>query len=207
MFDSKLGVFGSILVTQAVMARDFAQTQDSIDFVKVAPDADADQVQALLTKGMELAFPTAEVLNQDELKKDREEQVNTLVSLFYALLAFAVIISLFGIANTLALSIHERRRELGMLRAIGMSRRQVRTMIRYEAVITALIGAILGMVLGLVFAALIAQPLKDEGFTLSYPVGSLILLLVFAACAGVVAAIAPARRASRLDVLESLQYE
>jgi putative ABC transport system permease protein len=206
-FDSKLGVFGSILVTQPVMARRFAQTQDSIDFVVTAPGADADRVQALLTKGVEVAFPTAEVLNQEELKKQREDQVNSLVSLFYALLAFAVVISLFGIANTLALSIHERRRELGMLRAIGMSRRQVRTMIRYEAVITALIGAILGMVLGLVFATLIAQPLKDEGFALSYPVGSLLVLLVLAAGAGVLAAIAPARRASRLDVLESLQYE
>jgi len=116
-------------------------------------------------------------------------------------------LSLFGIVNTLALSIHERTRELGMMRAIGMSRRQVRTMIRYEAVITALIGAILGMVLGLVFAALIAQPLKDEGFVLSYPVGSLIVLLVFAGILGVLAAIAPARRASRLNVLDSLQYE
>ncbi|MFP5388884.1 MAG: ABC transporter permease, partial [Thermoleophilia bacterium] len=94
-----------------------------------------------------------------------------------------------------------------MLRAIGMSRRQVRTMIRYEAVITALIGAIIGMVLGLVFAALIAQPLKDEGFTLSYPIGSLVGLLVFAAIIGVLAAILPGRRASRLDILESLQYE
>lgn len=80
-------------------------------------------------------------------------------------------------------------------------------MIRYEAVITALIGAILGMVLGIVFATLIAQPLKDEGFTLSYPIGSLVLLLVFAAIIGVVAAILPARRASRLDVLQSLQFE
>jgi putative ABC transport system permease protein len=88
-----------------------------------------------------------------------------------------------------------------------MSRRQVRTMVRYEAVITALIGAILGMVLGIVFATLIAQPLKDEGFTLSYPIGSLVLLLVFAAVVGVFAAIWPARRASRLNVLQSLQYE
>ena len=206
-FDTKLGVLGSVLVTQPVLARDFAQTQDTIDFVTTTPDADADEVQTLLTKGVEIAFPTAEVLNQQELKDQREDQINTLISLFYALLAFAVLISLFGVANTLALSIHERTRELGMLRAIGMSRRQVRTMIRYEAVITALIGAILGMVLGLVFATLIAQPLKDEGFTLSYPVGSLVLLLIFAAFAGVVAAIAPARRASRLDVLESLQYE
>ncbi|HEX7278846.1 MAG TPA: FtsX-like permease family protein [Solirubrobacterales bacterium] len=206
-FDSKLGVLGSVLVTQDVMARDFDQTQDLTDFVKVEAGADADQVQELLTKGVETAYPVAEVLDQEELKESREEQINQLVALVYALLAFAVIISLFGIANTLALSIHERTRELGMLRAIGMSRRQVRTMIRYEAVITALIGGILGMVLGLIFAALIAQPLKDEGFTLSYPVISLVVLLVLAALAGVLAAILPARRASRLDVLESLQYE
>ena len=134
-------------------------------------------------------------------------QIDKILNLVYVLLAMALLIALFGIANTLALSIHERRRELGMLRAIGMSRRQVRTMIRYEAVITALIGAILGMVLGIVFAALIAQPLKDEGFTLSYPIGSLIFLLAFSAVIGVLAAILPARRASRLDVLESLQYE
>jgi putative ABC transport system permease protein len=206
-FDSKLGVLGSVLVTQNVMARDFDQTQDLTDFVKVEDGADADRVQALLTTGVEAKFPVAEVLDQQELKESREEQINQLVMLVYALLAFAVVISLFGIANTLALSIHERTRELGMLRAIGMSRRQVRTMIRYEAVITALIGGILGMVLGLIFAALIAQPLKDEGFTLSYPIGSLVILLILAALAGVLAAIVPARRASRLDVLESLQYE
>jgi putative ABC transport system permease protein len=118
-----------------------------------------------------------------------------------------VIVSLFGIANTLALSIHERTRELGMLRAVGMSRRQVRRMIRYEAVITALIGAVLGLVLGVIFAALISRPLEDEGFVLAYPVGTLILLMVLAAIAGVVAAIGPARRASRLNVLEALAYE
>lgn len=207
VFDSKLDLLGSVLITQPVLARDFAQTQDTIDFINTTPDADAATVQAVLSKGVEVAFPTAEVLNQEELKENREKQVQTLVNLFYALLALAIVISLFGIANTLALSIHERTRELGMLRAIGMSRRQVRTMIRYEAVITALIGAILGMILGIVFATLIAQPLKDEGFTLSYPVPLLILMLVLAAFAGVIAAILPARRASRLDVLESLQYE
>jgi putative ABC transport system permease protein len=206
-FDSKLGVLGSVLVTQRVMAREFAQTQDLFDFVEVESGADAAKVQALLTKGSEALFPVTEVLNQQELKESREEQIDQLVQLVYALLLFAILISLFGIANTLALSIHERTRELGMLRAIGMSRRQVRTMIRYEAVITALIGAILGMVLGIVFATLIAQPLKSEGFTLSYPVGSLVLLLVFAAVIGVLAAILPARRASRLNVLQSLQYE
>ena len=206
-FDSKAGVFGSVVITQAAMARAFAQTQDTIDFVIVKPGADAAKVQALLTAGAERAFPTAEVLNQQELKESREEQVDQLVNLFNALLLLAIVISLFGIANTLALSIHERTRELGMLRAIGMSRRQVRTMIRYEAVITALIGAILGIVLGVIFAALISQPLKDEGFTLSYPIGSLVVLLILAGIAGVLAAIPPARRASRLNVLDSLQYE
>jgi putative ABC transport system permease protein len=207
VFSAKLGVLGSVAIAQRAMAREFGQTQDTIDFVQVAPGADQARVQAVLTEAVEAAFPVAEVLNQRELKESREEQVDQLVNLVYALLLLAIVVSLFGIANTLALSIHERRRELGMLRAIGMSRRQVRTMVRYEAVITALIGAILGMALGLVFAALIAQPLKDEGFTLSYPVGSLIGLLVFAALIGVIAAIPPARRASRLDVLESLQYE
>jgi putative ABC transport system permease protein len=207
IFSLKLDVFGSVVVTQAAMARELGQRQDTIDFIETEPGANPAEVQAVLTKGVEIAFPVAEVLNQGELKESREEQVDQLVNLVYALLFLAIVISLFGIANTLALSIHERTRELGMLRAIGMSRRQVRTMIRYEAVITALIGAILGMVLGLIFAALIAQPLKDEGFTLSYPVGSLIGLLIFAALLGVLAAIPPARRASRLDVLQSLQYE
>jgi putative ABC transport system permease protein len=206
-FDSKLGIFGNVLVTQGVMARDFRQTQDLIDFVKVADGADAEKVQALLTAGAERAFPTTEVLDQQELKETREESINQLVVLVFALLAFAIVISLFGIANTLALSIHERTREIGMLRAIGMSRRQVRTMIRYEAVITALIGGILGIVLGIVFAALIAQPLESEGFTLSYPPEWLLPILIVAALAGVLAAVLPARWASRMDVLQSLQYE
>ena len=118
-----------------------------------------------------------------------------------------MIVSLFGIVNTLALSIHERTRELGLLRAIGTSRRQVRRIVRYEAVITALIGAILGAILGVVFAVIVSRPLADEGFILSIPVGTLLILLVLAIIAGVIAAIGPARRASRLDVLEALAYE
>ncbi|HWM54021.1 MAG TPA: FtsX-like permease family protein [Solirubrobacterales bacterium] len=206
-FEDKVELLGSAIVTPRLMATAFDQRDDVIDFVKLAPGADAEVVQGELSKLLEREFPTAEVRSQQELKENQEEQINQLLGLIYALLALAIIVSLFGIANTLALSIHERTRELGMLRAIGMSRRQVRTMIRYEAVITALIGALLGMVIGVIFAALIAQPLEEEGFALSYPVGELVLLLVFAAFAGVLAAIPPARRASRLNVLEALQYE
>jgi putative ABC transport system permease protein len=206
-FEDKAGLFGNAIVSEPLMEAAFDQRDDLIDFVMLAPGADPGGVQERLDELMGRDFPVVAVRNQQELKENQEEQVNQLLGLIYALLGLAVLVSLFGIANTLALSIHERTRELGMLRAIGMSRRQVRTMIRYEAVITALIGALLGMVLGVIFAALIAQPLKDEGFTLSYPVGTLALLLVFAAIAGVVAAIGPARRASRLNVLEALQYE
>jgi putative ABC transport system permease protein len=207
IFEDKAELLGSAIVSQRLMARAFDQTDDFLDFVKLAPGADADRVHSALSDLMDREFPVVEVRNQQELKENQEDQINQLLGLIYALLALAIIVSLFGIANTLALSIHERTRELGMLRAIGMSRRQVRTMIRYEAVITALIGAVLGMILGVIFAALIAQPLKDEGFTLSYPIGTLIVMLFLSALAGVIAAIAPARRASRLNVLEALQYE
>ena len=154
-----------------------------------------------------IVMSATDVLNQQELKQNQENQVNQLLGLIYALLSLAIVISLFGIANTLALSIYERTRELGMLRAVGMSRRQVRRLIRYESVITALIGAVLGLILGMIFAALMSVPLAGQGFGLSYPVGQLVLLMVLAALAGVLAAIGPARRAARLDVLEALAYE
>jgi putative ABC transport system permease protein len=118
-----------------------------------------------------------------------------------------VIVSLFGIVNTLVLSVFERTRELGMLRAVGMTRRQVRRMIRHESVITALIGAALGMVLGIFLAVLVTQALADEGLSFSVPVTSLAVFAVVAVIAGIVAAIFPARRAARLNVLEALQYE
>ncbi len=200
-------LLGSMVVTHEAMARDFAVTQDTFDFIKLAPGANASTVQHQINTLLARQFPTAEVMNQQELKQNQENQINPLLGLVYALLSLAIIVSLFGIANTLALSIYERTRELGMLRAVGMSRRQVRRMIRYESVITALIGAVLGMVLGLIFAALMSVPLRDQGFVLSFPVGQLLLILVVAGIAGVVAAIAPARRAARLDVLEALAYE
>jgi putative ABC transport system permease protein len=206
-FKDSADLLGALVVTQEAMARDFAVTQDTYGFVKLQPGADGAGVQDRIDTLLARQFPTTEVMNQRELKQNQEDQINPLLGLVYALLSLAIIVSLFGIANTLALSIYERTRELGMLRAVGMSRRQVRRLIRYESVITALIGAVLGMMLGLIFAALMSVPLQDQGFVLSYPVGQLVVILVVAALAGVAAAIAPARRASRLDVLQALAYE
>ncbi|HYN90718.1 MAG TPA: FtsX-like permease family protein [Thermoleophilaceae bacterium] len=204
--EGELDLLGKAVVDESA-TRQFGRLQPSFALARLEPDASPAKVQDEIDAAVKQRFPTVEVQNQSQLKDQQEAQVNSLLGLVYALLSLAVIVSLFGIVNTLALSIHERTRELGMLRAVGMSRRQVRTMVRYEAVITALIGAILGTALGVVFAALVSRPLADEGFRLSYPVGTLIVLLVLAALAGVVAAIGPARRASRLDVLRALAYE
>ena len=118
-----------------------------------------------------------------------------------------MIVALLGIVNTLALSVHERTRELGMLRAVGMSRWQVRRMVTFESVITAGIGAILGTVLGIVFSLIVSRPLADEGFVFVLPIGSLITFFILAAIAGVVASIPPARRASKVDVLRAVTTE
>jgi putative ABC transport system permease protein len=116
-------------------------------------------------------------------------------------------VSLFGMVNTVVLSVFERTRELGMLRAIGMTRRQVRRMVRHESVITALIGAALGLPLGIALAALATQALAEEGVSFSLPALPLVVFALIAVGAGLLAAALPARRASRLNVLEALQYE
>ena len=123
------------------------------------------------------------------------------------LLALSVIISLFGMVNTLVLSVFERTRELGMLRAVGMTRRQVRRMVRHESVITALIGAALGLPLGIFLALLVTRALAQYDLQFAIPTVSLISFVLVAIFAGLLAAILPARRAARLRVLEALQYE
>jgi putative ABC transport system permease protein len=200
-------LLGNVVVSEDTLRREFGTRQPSMTLVALDEGANAERVQEQISDRVDRRFPTVDALNQQELKDNQEEQINQLVGFFYVLLALAIVISLLGIVTTLALSIHERTRELGMLRAVGMSRRQVRSMVRYESVITALIGAILGTVLGVIFASLVAVPLADEGFELSYPIVTLLVLLVLAALAGVLAAIFPARRAARLDVLRALAYE
>ena len=200
-------LLGNLVVTDQLLRRAFGAREPSMTFIKLAPGANAARVQDEISNRVKAKFATVEALNQKELKDNQEQQIQQLVSFFYVLLALAIVISLLGIVTTLALSIHERTRELGMLRAVGMSRRQVRRLVRYEAVITALIGAVLGTILGVIFATLVSRPLADEGFELSYPIGTLFVLLVLAALAGVLAAIWPARRAAKLDVLRALAYE
>jgi putative ABC transport system permease protein len=108
-------------------------------------------------------FPSTDALSIDQFKKKQEQGLDQLVGLVFALLALSVIVALLGIVNTLALSVHERTRELGLLRAVGMSKRQVRRMVRAESVITAGIGAVLGTVLGIAFAVIVSRPLADQG--------------------------------------------
>jgi putative ABC transport system permease protein len=201
----KGGLTGNVTVSNAVLERDFGFRDDGFAFVGYDGTRAERQVKADIDKLLEARFPQAQAKTNSEFIDQQAGQIDQLLQLIYALLAMAIIVSLFGIVNTLVLSISERVRELGLLRAIGMSRRQVRRMIRYEAIITAQIGAVIGLALGIVLAVLVTRAIPD--FKLAIPVGTLIVLLVLAAFAGVLAAILPARRASKLDVLESLAYE
>jgi putative ABC transport system permease protein len=203
----KANFLGDVVVPLQTIGPDYGQTQDSVAIVKLAPGAAAPAVQRRIDALLANQFPTVNSLDQAALKKRQSQSFNQLLGLIYALLSLAVIVSIFGIVNTLVLTIHERTRELGLLRAVGMSRRQVRQLVRYESVITALIGGVLGVVLGILLAVVVSRPLASEGFVLSIPFASILIFLILAALAGVLAAIPPARRASRLDVLEALAYE
>ena len=151
-------------------------------------------------------YPTARLQDRTEHKQAQSAELDRDLGLLYVLLALAVLIALLGIANTLALSVFERTRELGLLRAIGMARRQVRAMVRWESVIIALFGTGLGLVIGLFFSWAMVKAAPDQA-ALTLPAGQLAAGTLVAALAGVVAAILPARRAARLDVLAAISTD
>jgi putative ABC transport system permease protein len=201
-------LLGNFTITLALSRAQFGQRDDALDFVDYQPGATDAQVQPAVNKLLSTYFPQARSRTAAQFKQDQSNQINTLLALIYVLLALSVIVSLFGIVNTLILSIYERTRELGMLRAIGTSRRQIRQMIRYESIITALIGGVFGLVVGVVGAILVTSiTLSGSGYVLAIPFGTLVILLFVAALAGVLAAQLPARRAARLNVLGALSSE
>ncbi|HEV3322228.1 MAG TPA: FtsX-like permease family protein [Solirubrobacteraceae bacterium] len=203
-----IGLLSNLTISRSLARAAFGQREDGVDFVAYTPGADGTAVDGSIHALLRHSFPQAHAQTAAQYTSEQNSKVNQLLLLVYVLLALSVVVSLFGIVNTLVLSIYERTHELGMMRAIGTSRRQIRQMIRYESLITAMIGGVLGLAIGVVGAILVTTlALSGSGYVLSVPVGTLVVLLVVAALAGVLAAQAPARRAARLDILGALASE
>ncbi len=190
--------------------KDFeANYTDQLDqrvFATVAPGATTAQARAAIDAEV-AAFPNARVADRAGYKNQVRGQIDLVLGLVAILLGLAVVIALLGIINTLALSIVERTRELGLLRAVGMSRRQLRAMIRWESVVIAVIGGVLGVLVGMQVGTTLARGLGDIVTEITFPWARLGLFLVFAVLAGVAAAVLPARRAARLDVLGAVSHQ
>ncbi|HEY1832897.1 MAG TPA: ABC transporter permease [Solirubrobacteraceae bacterium] len=205
---SRARILGDMTVTSQLGASAFGLREDAFDFLSYKPGETDASVKPQVDKLLGNKYPQLRSRTAAQFRKDLTGGLNGLLALIYVLLALSVIVSLFGIVNTLVLSIYERTRELGMMRAIGTSRRQVRQMIRYESLITALIGGVFGLVVGLAGSLIVvATTLSSSGYEVAIPWGTLAILLVVAALAGLMAAALPARRAAKLDLLRSLASE
>jgi putative ABC transport system permease protein len=205
VFDPPTGgsPFGRVTMSTAVFDRHTPQPENLYSFV-VMRGGQTEANQAALDKTLK-SFPNAKAATRQKFIDNQISGLSSILNILYVLLALSVVVSLFGIVNTLVLTVFERTREIGMLRAIGMTRRQVRRMIRHESIITALIGAAIGIALGVVLAGLLIA--RVDFIVLSLPIGQLIVFAIAAVFVGIIAAIFPARRASRLNVLQALQYE
>ncbi|MEX1263983.1 MAG: FtsX-like permease family protein [Actinomycetota bacterium] len=185
----------------------YVERLDSFVLVKGAQGVALSEVEEAIRGAVE-EFPNVQVQDQAAFRAQQAGFIDQILGLITALLLMSIAIAAVGIINTLGLSIYERTRELGLLRAVGMSRRQVSRMVRWESIIIAVFGAVLGLVIGVAFGWALQQALKAEGVTeFVVPVGQLAAYLVIAAFIGVIAAIWPARRAARLNVLEAISYE
>ncbi len=197
--------FGDATISTTLFDRYIPRPRDLMVLVNT-PDGVSDANTATLEDDV-AGFADAKVQTRDEFKANFIKPIKKVINLLYALLALSVIVSLVGIINTLVLTIFERTRELGMLRAVGMTRRQVRMMIRYESIVTSLMGATLGMIVGVFLAALVTQALSGQGVVFAVPWIQLVYFIIAAILVGILAAVIPARRAARLNVLQALQYE
>jgi putative ABC transport system permease protein len=195
--------FGTVTISESAWDKLNTNPENLYSFVRMR-GGNTPQNAATLDRALK-RFPDAKEATRQKFIDNQISGLKSILNIFYALLALSVIVSLFGIVNTLVLTVFERTREIGMLRAIGMTRRQVRRMIRHESVITALIGGTLGIVLGIVLGGLLIA--RVDFIVFSLPVFSLLVFAVAAIFVGILAAIFPARRAARLNVLEALQYE
>jgi putative ABC transport system permease protein len=197
--------FGPVTVSTQLFDANYSRPQNEMALINTKGGVTLENTAAL-----ELplrSFADAKVQTRSQFKKNFEKPMNNLLNLLYVLLGLSVIISLFGIVNTLVLTVFERTRELGMLRAVGMTRRQVRRMIRHESIVTALIGGVLGIVVGVLLSLLVTHALSSEGIVFALPATQLLYFVIASVVVGILAAILPARRAARLNVLEALQYE
>jgi putative ABC transport system permease protein len=195
------------LVTPDTFVKGGLAPLDSLLFVTKDSSADATAVRAQVDR-ITKDLPTVTVKDPGEFAEQQRQQVNIFLYIIYALLGLAVIIAVLGIINTLALSVIERTREVGLLRAVGLSRRQLRLMIRLESVIVSVLGAVLGVVMGMAFGIALQRAIADQGVdVLSIPWLRLGTFVALAAVAGVLAAVLPARRAARLDVLRAIGAE
>jgi putative ABC transport system permease protein len=207
LFTDAAALPANMLVTPDALVKGGLQPLDSLLYVTKAPGADTAAVRSQVERII-AGLPTVTVKDPAQFAQQQRSQINLFLYFIYALLGLAVVIAVLGIVNTLALSVIERTREVGLLRAVGLSRRQLRRMVRLEAVIVAVLGAALGVVMGLVFGVVLQRAIADQGVdVLSIPWWQLVGFVALAALAGVLAAVLPARRAARLDVLRAIGAE
>jgi putative ABC transport system permease protein len=200
-------LLGYYTITRADYQATVTEANDAWLFGSVEPGADVDEVIADVEDAI-AEIPSLEVLDRDGFIGDLAAQITQFVTVIYVLLALSVTIGLIGIANTLSLSIHERVRELGLLRAVGMNRAQLRSSIRWESVLISVLGTLVGLVLGLGLSRAMIEALSSAGLTTySVPVRSLVTIVVLAVLLGVLASVRPSRRASKMGVLEAIAHD
>jgi putative ABC transport system permease protein len=206
-----IGIFGQsipLVVSPDTLATGAGGSpEDSVVLVRTR-GGERPATQRALQRELATDFPNISVLTRDEFRNDQQAQVDQFLTVLIAILALSEIIAILGIVNTLALSVFERTRELGLLRVVGMSRRQMRRMVRWESVVIAVLGGLVGVALGVLWGWAFARALQEQGLTVfRIPVLEVLLFVLGSMIAGVLAAVFPAWRASRLDVLEAIATE